>query len=90
MIVVKSELGPRAARRLALGGERLSPRHPLAAEILDEVVPAARLLEAAVERAILLADLPGYAAVKRQLRDQTLGEIGAALDSVEAFVNMTL
>ena len=90
MIVVKSELSPRAARRLALGGERFSPQHPLAAEILDEVVPAGRLLEAAVERAIALADLPGYAAVKRQLRDQTLGEIGAALDSVEAFVNMAL
>ncbi|MGH7804899.1 MAG: enoyl-CoA hydratase/isomerase family protein [Candidatus Binatia bacterium] len=88
MIVVKSELGPRVARRLALGGERISPKDPLASEILDMVIPAPRLLEAAVERAVALADLPGYAAVKRQFKDQTLGEIGAALDSVEAFVNM--
>ena len=88
LIVVKSELGPRAARRLALGGERITPSDPLAAEILDEIVPAARLLEVAIERAVALADLPGYAMVKRQLKDQTLGEIGAALDSVEAFVRM--
>lgn len=88
MILVKSELSARLGRRLALGGERISPRDPDAREILDEIVPPERLLDVAVAHAIRLADLPGYAAVKRQMRDVTLGEIGAALDSVEAFVGM--
>lgn len=88
MIIVKSELGPSLARRLALGGERLAPRHARAAEILDEVVPPGDLIRTAVAHAERFADLPGYAAIKRQMRDATLGEIGAALDTVDAFVRM--
>jgi enoyl-CoA hydratase len=79
--VVKAELAPGIARRLVLGAELIESATARQWGVLDELLPAERVLERALEVARELAELPprAYAEVKRQLR-------GAALDAIEAAV----
>lgn len=70
MAVVRGELGPILARRMALCDQRLSAEEALANGILDALVPPERLLDEALATAARLAALPGgaFQATRRQLR----------------------
>ncbi len=74
MAVVRSELGPVTARRLALGDQRLDPEEALAAGLLDRIVQPESLLEVALETATRLSSIPSRAFVdtKRRLRAEAL------------------
>lgn len=75
LVVVQSELEPHTANTLALTGCTFGPTDPLAARFLHAVVPAETLVATAIERARGLAELRGYAAVKRQLRAAALAHL---------------
>ena len=75
LVVVQSELDPQTANTLALTGCTFGPGDPLAARFIHAVVPGETLLAAAIERAKELAELRGYAAVKRQLRAAALARL---------------
>ena len=81
MAVVRAELDPATARRLALGDRRYTPEEALSAGILDELVPMHRVLAAAQEAAERLAALPSdtYRVVKHQLRASALAALEAAV-----------
>jgi enoyl-CoA hydratase/carnithine racemase len=68
--IVRSELAPPAARRLALGGQLIDSMTACEEGLFDERVPENQLLERAVEAAQRLAPLagPAYTATKRALR----------------------
>ena len=79
--VVRAELSPPAARLLALRAHLVGPEEAQRLGVLDELVPAGRVEERALELAAELGALPRptYARVKRQVR-------GEALDWMEARV----
>ena len=85
MAVVRAELAPAAARRLALGDARFGPHEALAAGILDEVVEPDQVVDRAVTRAEALGALPAraFGLVKRQLRAQALATLAAAVHDGE-------
>lgn len=72
--VVRNELGPVGARRLALCDLRMNAQEALAAGVLDAVVPPDQLQDAAVAAAERLASLPEYAfqSVRAGLRAEAL------------------
>lgn len=72
LAVCRAELSAREARRLMLTSCTLSPDDAVAWGLLDEVVAADVLLDTAIERARALARQPAFAAVKRQLRRDTI------------------
>jgi enoyl-CoA hydratase/carnithine racemase len=55
------------------------PEDAVKAGLADEVVPAADLLDTALQRAAQLASQPAFAACKRQLRAKADAEIEALL-----------
>ena len=75
LAVVQAELSPEAQRRLALTSATPAPSSPLLAGVVDRVVPAESLLDTAVAEARRLAAQPGFAAVKRQLRADTVARM---------------
>ena len=79
--VVRAELSPPAARRLALGATLVDPAEALALGVVDELRPHAEVVPRAVEVATELASLPRgtYTQVKRQLRGPTIDAIDRAL-----------
>jgi enoyl-CoA hydratase/carnithine racemase len=79
MLVVNDTVGGSARRDLALFGRVYDPATALAAGLVDEIVPAERLLARARERARELAGLRGYAVIKAQLRAATLAELDRAI-----------
>ncbi len=81
MAVVRAELSPATARRLALGDLRYNPDQALAAGILDELASPDDLLDRAVEAARRLAQLPSdtFRLVKHQLRAATLADLAASV-----------
>jgi enoyl-CoA hydratase/carnithine racemase len=83
MAVVQAELGPVAARRLALRADLMDPPEALELGALDELVEPDSVLDRALEVAAELAGLPQstYSIVKRQLRGETWDRIDSALDS---------
>ena len=85
MAVVRAELAPATARRLALGDARLGPHQALSAGILDEVVEPEQVLERAIARAEALGELPAraFGLVKRQLRASALAARDAAVQDGE-------
>ena len=82
MAVVRAELAPPAARRLALEAQLMGPEPALELGVLDELAPSEQVLPRALEVAGTLAALPGdaYSTVKRQLRGETI----AALEQIVA------
>ena len=79
LLVVEDVVAGAARRDLALFGRVYDPAAALAAGLVDEVVPADRLLARAREKARELAGLRGYAAIKAQLRAATLAKLDAAI-----------
>ncbi len=81
LAVVRAELAPAAVRQLALRAHLVDPAEALALGVLDELAPAADVLDFALERAEELAALPrgAYATVKRQVR-------GPAIEAMEALL----
>jgi enoyl-CoA hydratase len=79
--VVRAELAPPAARRLALGAQLVDPAEALALGAVDELRPRAEVLPRAIEVAAAMAELPraAYKQVKRQLRGPTIESIDRAL-----------
>ena len=66
--IVDAELDVTTKRRLVLDGAPIDPHRAADCGILDELVPAGNILERALALAATLAQAPGYAAVKAQLR----------------------
>jgi len=73
-------LGNRGAERLAAAGDNVSGARALEAGLLDRIVPAADLLDAALDRARQLAGRSrvAYAEVKRRARAETLARFDRA------------
>jgi enoyl-CoA hydratase len=80
--VVRAELAPGAARRLALGADLVDPGEALALGVLDELREREEVLPRAIELAADLAALPRgtYTQVKMQLRGQTIAALERALE----------
>jgi enoyl-CoA hydratase len=78
--VVKAELAPHAARRLALGSELVSASDCLNLGVFDELAEPDRVLPRALELATNLAASPPevYARTKRELRAATAARLRAA------------
>jgi enoyl-CoA hydratase len=81
--VVRAELTPPAARRLALGADLIDPAEALELGVVDELRPREEVLPRAIELAAGLATLPRatYTQVKMQLRGPTIYAIDRALSS---------
>ncbi|HEY1434414.1 MAG TPA: enoyl-CoA hydratase-related protein [Thermoanaerobaculia bacterium] len=75
-------VGPRAMERLAATGENVDGQAALAIGLVDRIVPAAELLERALERARFLAGLSGaaYAAIKLRSRAAAIARFDQARD----------
>jgi enoyl-CoA hydratase/carnithine racemase len=82
MEIARAELAPHALRRIMLGGQNHDAATALALGAVDEVVPAGRALERAVEVASVYAALPPetFASIKRAIRGGVLGQVRAALE----------
>ena len=80
MALVKSELAPETARRLVLSSATAAPDAPLLAGVVDRVVDAEALLEAALGEARALSAQPAFAAVKQQLRAETVARMRRIVD----------
>jgi enoyl-CoA hydratase len=80
MEVVRAELGPAAVRMLVLGASLVEPREALELRLVDELAPAAAVLDRALVVAAELAALPtaGYPLVKRQLRGEAMARMERA------------
>jgi len=75
LAVARAELSPESLRRLALTSATEGPASPRLAGIVDRVVPADALLANALDEARALAAQPAFAAVKRQLRGDTIARL---------------
>jgi enoyl-CoA hydratase len=79
-LLVLKDLLPGALRRdLVQFGRVFDPDAARAAGFVDEVVPADALLPRARARALALAALSGYAAIKTQLHAETLATLDRAI-----------
>jgi len=83
MAIVKSELNHRVARLMVLTARNLTPEEALASGVLDELQPADRLLDRALEVAREMAELPRetYARIKRTMRGPALAKIDDAVSN---------
>jgi enoyl-CoA hydratase len=81
LAVVRAELSPPSARRLALHAELIDPRQALELGVVDELRERAEVVDRAVEVATELAALPraAYAQVKTQLRAPVTDAVDRAL-----------
>ena len=75
LAVVRAELAPESLRLLALSSAALPPDAPQLAGVVDRVVPAEAVVDEAVAHARQLAAQPAFAAVKRQLRADTVARL---------------
>jgi enoyl-CoA hydratase len=73
--VVCADLDPSVVRDLCLTGRTVGVSEALALRVVDEIVEPAELLASARKRALELAALPAYAAVKAQVRGQLIAEL---------------
>jgi enoyl-CoA hydratase/carnithine racemase len=75
-------VGARHMERLAATGENVTVEQAVAIGLVDRIVPAAELLDRAVERARVLAGLSGaaYAAIKLRSRAAALARFDQARD----------
>lgn len=88
MAVLRAELSPAAARRLALCDMRMDAAEAMLNGVLDRVVPPERLLDAAVEAAEQLASLPrrAFLDVKNRLRAEALDAFQVADPHLDAWI----
>lgn len=79
--IVRAELTPRAARRLALGADLVEPQEGLELGVVDELRAPDEVLPRAIELAQAAAQLPRetYTQVKRQLRGPVIEAIDRGL-----------
>ncbi|RMF20354.1 MAG: enoyl-CoA hydratase/isomerase family protein [Deltaproteobacteria bacterium] len=91
-IVIDSELTAEAARKIVLDGRRFGCEQARAFGVLDELVPAGRVLERAVEIALDRASMPadGYARIKRQVRGRALERMQAVLSGGDPLLDSWL
>lgn len=78
LLVVGDAVAGATRRDLALFGKVYDPPAALAAGLVDEIVATDAVLPRAVEHAAALAALPGFRAIKAQLRAATLAELDRA------------
>ena len=80
--VIEAELDPATRRVMVLGAEQIGPDEAMEKGILDELLPADRVLERAVEVAQQRSTLPAeaYGKIKQQLRAEALRKIRAATE----------
>ena len=80
--VFRYMLGDRGAERLTAAGDNVSGARALSIGLLDRIVPAADLLDAALERARELAgrSRAAYAEIKRRARAETLARFDRAAE----------
>jgi len=78
LLVVSDAVAGAARRDLALFGKVYDPAAALAAGLVDEVVAPEAVIPRAVERVAALAALPGFRAIKAQLRAETLAKLDRA------------
>jgi enoyl-CoA hydratase len=79
--LVRAELGPRAARALALRAHLVDPEEALRLGLVDELAGSGEVLERACDVAQEMATFGGesYARTKLELRGETLRRIEAAV-----------
>jgi enoyl-CoA hydratase len=80
MAIVRGELAPAAARELVLAGKNHGPARALALGIVDELLPADRVLARSIALARHLAAAPShsYRTIKHQLRRAALAAMSHA------------
>jgi enoyl-CoA hydratase len=78
--LVRAELPPHAARRLAVGNELIDGEQATRLGLFDEALPPGRVLPRALETAAKLGAMPAavYERTKRDLREDTLDAMRAA------------
>jgi len=79
LILLEDSLDPSVRRDLMLTGRILDANGGVTMRIVDHVVDAAALLDAARMMAMTLSKAPGYARVKEQLRAPALGRMWAVI-----------
>ncbi len=81
MVVLQAELAPSDVRHAVLYARNFGPEEARARGVFDELQPAAKVLERAIEVARDLASMPadGYRRIKHQLRR-------AAIDRIEQLI----
>jgi enoyl-CoA hydratase len=83
LAVVRAELDPSVMRDLCLTGRSVGPEQALALRVLDEIVEPQELLLRARERALQLAELRAYAALKVQVRGPLIAELERIVASAD-------
>ena len=81
LLAVEAEVTGRAARLATATGASVDPATSLQVGFVDEILPAATLVETARSRAASLAALPSFVAVKAQLRRETLERMHRVVDT---------
>jgi enoyl-CoA hydratase len=76
LAVVRAELDPSVMRDLCLTGRSFRPAEAISLRVVDEIVEPESLIATARERAVALAAMPAYAAVKAQVRGPLIAELG--------------
>ena len=78
MTILRAELAPAPARRLTLYARNVDPATALACGAVDELAPAARVRERALEVARDMAAIPRetYTRIKHQLRADVMARLG--------------
>lgn len=80
LAVVRAELAPAQVRVLAIGSQMAGPESEAFAGIVDRVVDAPELLDAAFEEVRRLRALPAFGRVKRQLRAATIERLAEIVE----------
>ena len=80
LAVVRAELAPSQLRTLALGSLSAGPDSDAFAGVIDRVVDAAALLDAALAEARRLRAMPAYGRVKQQLRGATIEQLARIVE----------
>jgi enoyl-CoA hydratase len=79
--IIRSELSPELLRRLTLTSVPLSPRELHALGVIDQLVPAEAIVQAAVGQVRSLSEQPAFRLVKQQIRRPTAERIEALVRS---------
>lgn len=81
--VIRAELSPELLRRMTLSSEVMGVEALAARGVIDRLTPAGALHDEARAAAAALADQPAFAAVKQQLRAETVARLRALAQSGE-------
>ena len=86
--IVRAELPPDLARRLAIGSATHPIDAPMFANVIDATVDAADLLPAALAEVRRLVAMPGFALVKAQYRRDTRTRLAAMATGRDPLLDM--